>query len=256
MTWSYSRLTAFEECPYRWFLTYLYRDPKTGQPLRRQSGFFAEFGSFMHMILQLYLSGTLRLEELPVFYIRHFAGQVRARAPNDRIYRSYFEQGLCYLDSLSFPKREILGVERQYSFTFAGKPWIGYIDLCSMDGEKLILTDHKSRLLKPRSGRAAPTKSDLELDAYLRQLYVYSAAVHEHTGRWPDELEFNCFRGGTLIREPFLPERCAEVEEWARGRITEITVNDTWKPHPDYWRCNYLCDVCADCEYRVERGSR
>ena len=252
MVWSYSRVSSFSECPYKWFLTYLYRD-RDGRHLRKRSCFFAEYGSYIHLILQMYFRGLLRKEDLPTFYVRHFEKNVRAKAPNRKIYLNYFKQGFSYFEQLAFPEREIVGVEDQVGFTFAGKPFTGFIDLESRDG-RLIITDHKSRALKPRSNRSKPTKSDMELDSYLRQLYVYSAAVQEKFGQYPDILEFNCFREQRLIQEPFDRKRYEQVQDWAKREIESITKCDTWEANPDYWRCNYLCDVCDHCEHRAKRG--
>lgn len=248
MVWSYSRISSFADCPYKWFLTYLYRD-EHGKPLKKKSGFFAEFGSYMHLILQMYLSGILPQKELSTFYISHFKDNVHAKAPNIKIYHNYFEQGFKYLDSISFPKRKILGVEERVDFNFAGKPFTGFIDVVS-DDDRLIITDHKSRTLKPRSNRAKATKADAELDDYLRQLYVYSAAVNNKYQRFPDILEFNCFRSQELIQEPFNIERYHAVEQWANEEINHVICNDNWQACPDYWRCNYLCDVYRECEYK------
>lgn len=247
MTWSYSRLTSFSDCPYKWFLTYLYRD-EYGKPLKKQNGFFAEFGTYMHIIMQMYLTGVLPRKSLSTYYVAHFSENVRSKAPNQKIHHNYFEQGFFYLDNISFPKRNIIGVEESVVFTFAGKPWTGFIDVVSDDGQ-LIITDHKSRTLKPRSKRSKPTKSDAELDEYLRQLYVYSAAVKNIYGRYPDILEFNCFRSQIMIQEPFQIKQFNEVEQWAGQEIEKITRNDIWQPLPEYWRCNYLCDVCKECEF-------
>jgi hypothetical protein len=200
--------------------------------------------------MQMYLDGVLKKNELSTFYVAHFSSNVRSKAPNQKIYHNYFEQGFRYLDNLSFPQRTVLGVEQNVNFSFAGKPWTGFIDLVSEDNGKLIITDHKSRLLKPRSHRSSPTKSDLELDSYLRQLYVYSASIKDLYGRYPDALEFNCFRSQTMIQEPFRMDRMREIELWSKEEIEKITVNDDWSANPDYWRCHYLCDVCADCEYK------
>lgn len=249
MTWSYSRLTSFSDCPYKWFLTYLYRD-ENGRPLKKQSGFFAEFGSYIHMIMELYLSGELDKGMLSTYYVAHFAENVRSNAPNRKIYHNYFEQGFFYLDNISFPHQQVLGVEEEMSFVFADKPWTGFIDVITNDDGKLVVVDHKSRTLKPRTKRSKPTKSDAELDDYLRQLYVYSAAVKDRYGRYPDALEFNCFRSQLIIQEPFRLERFHEVEAWAGDEIETITRNNNWTAYPDYWRCNYLCDVCKECEFR------
>lgn len=42
MTWSYSRLEIFDDCPYRWFLTYIHT-PK----LKKEDKFYAAYG-FVH----------------------------------------------------------------------------------------------------------------------------------------------------------------------------------------------------------------
>lgn len=248
MTWSYSRVASFAECPYKWFLSYLYRDDN-GSALRKRSGFFAEFGSYMHSILQMYLSGLLARERLSTYYVAHFRENVFSKAPNQKIYLNYFQQGFDYLESFTFPHREVIGVEEKVDFTFADRSFTGFIDLISQD-EKLIITDHKSRALKPRSKRSKPTKQDAELDEYLRQLYVYSAAVKNKYGRYPDVLEFNCFRTQTMIQEPFDPKRFYAVEKWAGDTINSIVTNDKRGASPEYWRCNYLCDVCDHCEYK------
>ena len=202
----------------------------------------------MHKILQMYFSGTLAKRDLSIYYAMHFRENVLSKAPSQKVYQNYFNQGFQYLDSIDFPERKILGVEERVYFTFAGRPFTGFIDVVSDDGA-LIITDHKSRTLKPRSSRAKPTKADQELDDYLRQLYIYSAAVKEKYGRYPDFLEFNCFRSQILIKEPFSKERLEFVEDWADKQINKIIVNGDWNANPDYWRCKYLCDVCGECEY-------
>ena len=53
-----------------------------------------------------------------------------------------------------------------------------------------------------------------------------------------------------MIQEPFRMDRMREIELWSKEEIEKITVNDDWSANPDYWRCHYLCDVCADCEYK------
>ena len=163
---------------------------------------------------------------------------------------SDLEQGRQYLKTLSFPARKILKVEDEMRFEFAGHPFIGFLDVLSEDDSgKLYITDHKSRALKPHSHRVKPTQSDRELDQYLRQLYIYASAVSQLYGRYPDFLEFNCFRTRTWICEPVQYERMVEVEAWAARLIEKITATDDWYANFSFWFCKHLCDVQADCEY-------
>lgn len=204
----------------------------------------------MHSIMQQYLTGVLTKNELVPYYLTHFLTEITGKAPTQKIYQSYLEQGRQYLKTLSFPARKILKVEDEMHFEFAGHPFTGFLDLMSEDEDgKLYITDHKSRALKPRSNRPKTTQSDVELDKYLRQLYIYAHAVHSLYGRYPDYLEFNCFRTNTWICEPFSIERMQEVEEWARDLIDRITSESKWNAHLEFWFCKHLCDVAEECEY-------
>ena len=244
MEWSYSRISLFEDCPYCWLQKYIYN-------VETQSKFFAQYGKYMHDILRMYFTGELKKGDLAAYYLMHFSSEVSAVPPSQKIYDSYFEQGRQYLKKLPLPPaRKILKVEDEMHFQFAGHPFVGFLDLLSEDrtGTK-YLTDHKSRALKPRSNRAKPTVSDVELDQYLRQLYIYSEAVHQIHGFYPDYLEFNCFRNGVWICEPFKEKRLHEVEEWAAQQIEVITKTDDWLPTLDFWYCKHLCDTSGECEY-------
>ena len=104
MEWSYSRLTAFEDCPYLWLQRYIYN-------IQGQSKFFAQYGSLMHSILQQYLTGALNKQELVPYYLSHFTEDITDKAPSHKIYMGYLEQGRQYLKTLSFPDRQIIKVE-------------------------------------------------------------------------------------------------------------------------------------------------
>lgn len=246
-TWSYSRIGAFEMCPYQFLMRYVYRTQK--QPL-----FFSDYGSFIHKILEMYLNGQLEKNELVPFYLRHFRENVRANAPSQTIFETYFNQGLFYLENIDFPYPTPLGVEKKVDFSLVGHPFTAIID-CIANDDGIIVVDHKSRTLKPKSKRKKPTKSDEELDRYLRQLYIYSIPVKELYGEYPKALAFNCFRSGELIKEPFREEKLEEAKNWAVGQIQVIRDNEEWKPDMEYWKCRYLCDRRDECEYfQMNRG--
>lgn len=247
MRWSYSRLTTFEQCPYRFFLQYIEHEKKV--PL-----FFSDFGSFVHHILELYLTGLLPKEELPSFYLKRFPNKVKGGAPNPKIYKSFFKAGLDYFRNINFCDEHPEAVEWKTEFNIGGNSFVGIIDVVSTKDGKLAIIDHKSHPLKPRSGRKIPTKGDLELDKYLRQLYLYSIPVYEKYGRFPDKLMFNCFRTGVLIEEPFNEENFKEVCQWALNLIAEITKCDLWTADPDYFKCRYLCDCHDACDYYEVKG--
>ena len=242
MTWSYSRISSFDSCPYKFFLTYI--RPQSQRPL-----FFSSYGSFMHGILERYYSGSLDRSELLAYYLTHFHDAVSAKPPNLKVFSNYYRDGMNYLQSFTPLPGKVLGVEKHVEFSLGGKSFQGFTDLLLDDGGRLVVTDHKARTLKPRSNRKKPTKTDEELDRYLRQLYLYSIPLREQYGRFPDELSFNCYRSGLVIREPFRETALHEAEDWALSSIRKIETSKDWPPNMDFCRCKYLCDVSHECEY-------
>ncbi len=227
-------------CPYGFLLSYIKGADK--KPM-----FFSDYGSFMHKLIELYLRGFLEKEELTGAYVSGFRRNVRGKAPSSKIFKSYFDQGYDYLSEIDFPYLSPIGVEQRVDFHVGDKPFTGIIDCVAMDDGKLVILDNKSRALKPRSGRQKPTVSDAELDSYLRQLYLYSVPMEQLYHTYPDRLEFNCFRTGQLISEPFRQEEFEKTKEWALKTIDTITENEDWSPKIDYWKCRYICDKRDDC---------
>lgn len=241
-TWSYSRINQFEMCPYAFLLNYIKHTPK--KPM-----FFSEYGSFIHKLIEQYLTGKIKKEDLAGEYLARFKGEVRGVAPNKDIFKSYFEHGLSYLSNINFPYPDPLCVEHMVEFKIGDKPFTGIIDCVAKDKDGIILVDNKSRALKERSKRKKPTKSDAELDEYLRQLYLYSIPIKDTFHCYPARLEFNCYRTGQLISEPFREEELERAKQWAADSIETITNNEDWSPKLDFWKCRYLCDFCDECEY-------
>lgn len=240
-TWSYSRINQFEMCPYAFLLHYIKHTPK--KPL-----FFSDYGSFIHKLIEQYLNEELTKEELPGEYLSRFKREVLGAAPNRDIFKSYFNQGYDYLSGINFPYKPLC-VEHRVEFTVGDKPFTGIIDCVAKEKNGIVLVDNKSRALKERSKRKKPTKSDEELDNYLRQLYLYSIPIKDTFHTYPVRLEFNCYRTGQWISEPFREEELERAKQWATDSIVTITENEDWSPKLDYWKCRYLCDLSDECEY-------
>lgn len=242
MTWSYSRITCFEQCRYKFLLKYIYEQ-------QEDKMFFASYGSFIHKIMEMYLSGELKRDELLGYYLVNFKSNVGGKPPSQKVFKSYFEQGVEYLKNMNFPYSTDLDVESEVEFLIGENKFIGYIDCRCTDGDNLIILDHKSRNLKPRSTKGKILKTDLELDDYLRQLYIYSIPTFEKYGRYPSTLAFNCFRENLVIKEPFKEENLEKTKKWATDKIEMITHNEDWSPCLDYFGCRHLCGLHDQCEY-------
>lgn len=230
-------------CKQQWLLNYIFHEPK-------QSGFFAQYGSFIHSVLESHLKKEITADEALIFYITNFDRAVTGRAPNEKIRQNFFKQGVEYFDALDFPHKNIISVEEKIEFEVAGIPFVARLDVLSKDNG-IVLTDNKSHPLKPYSEKhkTAPKKYDLELDQYMRQQILYAHAVKQKYGFYPDRIELNLFRKKEFIVVDFEEEMVEPVLEWAISTRANIINTINWKPTIEYFPCNFLCDMKASCPY-------
>lgn len=244
MTWSFSRVEAFEDCPYRWFLRYIRQYPECPR-------FYASFGSFMHRLIEGYYRGKLTREQMLSRFLSDFSKEVEGARPKGDTLRKYIECGASYLRSFRPFPYEMLEVEKKVEFEIDGVPFVGFIDFLGKNGEDLVIVDNKSRDLKPRSGKKKPTRKDLELDEMLRQLYLYAAAVEQEYGKLPSYLCFNCFKCGEFIVEPFDEGAYERAKSWAIGKIRQIEDAKDFPPVQNAFSCFWICGVSDFCRYDI-----
>jgi len=283
MTWSYSRIMSFRDCPYRWFLKYVqpkrlirrvFHSKRPGEAeigaayirgdldmddvgilryylgFERKTMFFANYGTFMHELLEMYCKGEKTREQLCDMYMQQFKDRVKGQAPNRTVFANYFKSGIQYLRELRpFPYR-MIGVEKKVSLDLDGIPFIGYVDYIGENDQGLVIIDHKSKVLRSRSKRARPTKSDAELDDHLIQLYLYAAAVEQEFGEKPRTLCFNCFRVPELIEEPFKDEAYAASKKWLSDEVEAIKSETAFRPNAEFFKCKHICELQDFCTYR------
>ena len=242
MTWSYSRLKAFESCPYGWYLRYI--DDAETVPQ-----FYSSYGSFIHRILADFYTGKLQKADLLQEFLVNFSSEVQGERPSAKIVESYIAKGVRYFESFEPLPFEPVLIEDDKTFDYFGVPFRGIVDFVGKKQGKLFLVDHKSRDLKPRSKRKTPTALDYELDEMLCQLYIYSERIRQEFGVFPDYLCFNCFKNGAFIQEPFDPEAFERAKRWVKRMVDKIQHEQDFPPDLEYFRCRNLCDTNKDCCY-------
>lgn len=240
--WSYSRLTAFESCPQKFFLKYILNEDQQPQ-------FLSQYGSFMHEIHEKYFKGKIPKTGLLSYYILNYPERVTAKAPNGAIRDNYYDDGQIYWQFFEDFKGDLVSAEERMKFDVGQYHFVGIADMIRKEGNDIVLYDHKARKLKPRSTRKIPTQNDLELDDYFRQLYLYSIPIKEKYGKYPRELILNCYRERTLIHEPFSVKRLKDAEEWATGMVEKILTASEFPPDLDWFSCSNLCGFQDECDY-------
>jgi len=243
MTWSYSRISSFHDCPYRWYLRYICKVEETPR-------FFSSYGSFVHRLLEQYYKGEASKDDIYIKFLLSFSSEVQGPRPQESTVQKYISDAADYLRNLEPIPITPLETEKGLAFNIGGIPFIGYIDFLGKTEDGLVIVDHKSRDLKPRSKRKQPTAKDKELDEALRQLYLYAEAVRQEYGVFPSRLCFNCFRVDRFISEPFNEETFKETVKWAEDTIHEIEDTNEFPPNLDYFGCHYICGVSDECCYK------
>lgn len=249
MTWSYSRITCFDDCPYKWFMKYILE-------IKEEPQFYASYGSFMHKLLEMYYKGKISKEEMKTKFLFDFSSQVAGLRPSEAIVASYINKGINYLENFKELPYELVAVEDAIHFDIRGTPFVAVIDYIGRDADGLVIVDNKSRELKPRSKRKKPTANDQMIDDMLRQLYIYSAAVKFKYGEFPKKLCFNCFKNGQFIEEDFKEDKYTATIDWAMRKIEAIKKAETedFYPYIDFFMCHYLCGLSSECCYWEDRG--
>ncbi|MCM1235602.1 MAG: PD-(D/E)XK nuclease family protein [Ruminococcus flavefaciens] len=257
MTWSFSRLNSFYNCPYEFFLHYV-------QCNKSENGFFGEYGTLIHTILEKYAKGELSIFELNQYYEEHFNEYIPHDAPPNKyigIRQSYFDKGIEYLNNIdiSLDDYEILGVEKEVKFKIADKDFVGYIDLLVRDKntKEVIIIDHKSSSIKILKNGAISKSDQRHFLDFKRQLYLYSISIIEEYGG-VSKLKWNMFKEQKWIEIPWKQEEYDEAIKWAKDTIKLIEKESLWLPNnKSYYYCNYLCGQRNNaCEYKPQPVSK
>lgn len=251
MVWSFSRMNSYYNCPYEWYLHYYLCNHSEG-------GFFSEYGSLMHSILEKYAKGNLSLFELNQYYEEHFNEEIPHDAPPNNyvdIRQSYYDKGVDYLDNidLDLDSYEILGVEKKVEFELFGKKFIGFIDLLVRDKQtgEIIIIDHKSASIKILKNGNISKSDQAHFLEFKRQLYLYSYPIIKEYGK-VSKLKWNMFKDRRWIEIPWKQEEYDEAIQWAKDTLELIEKETEWAPNPDPYYCRYLCGQRNNaCEYKA-----
>ncbi len=241
MTWSYSRINAFNTCPYMWYLTYI-------RGFKGEANAYSATGTFSHSILERYAKGELYIWDLLDEFVNNYDEEVPYKFPYNKyvdLGEKNYNSGIEYYTN--FEGFDEIGeiVDAEIKVTTDLEDWdikyqfTGFIDLLLKKDDEYIVLDHKSK---------GKFKSKKEQAEYARQLYVYAKYVKEKYGKFPKMLIFNMFNAGELIKIPFNKADYEEAINWCVDTINKIKEEIRFNKNVDSFFCENLCNHRKICD--------
>lgn len=235
-TYSFSKLSSFNTCPYCWYLKYI--EHKSGK-----TNAFSSYGSFVHKLLERYAKGEVKKDDLAFLYEWEYEDSIPEEFPPNAfadLSSLYYNQGLDFFKQFNgFDDYEIVGSEIKFEIEIGNSKFVGIIDLLLKDKSgDYIIVDYKSK---------GKFKSKKEKAEYARQLYIYAAYVKEQYGVYPKQMYFCLIRARDMISIKFNESDFNEAMQWVIN--TEEEIENTWAydKRPDDFFCYYLCEFRDEC---------
>ena len=249
MKFSYSSVTSFITCPYMFFLTYI-------QYEKRSSNFYADFGSFMHLVLEKYFTGELDIMELASYYEEHYDENVKSDVPaypvgiGDR----YKADGMLFFENFDFNKDdyEVVFVEDIIETTHNDIKLVVKPDLVLKDkktGEYLLL-DYKTS--NPFSKDGKPDKK--KMADYRKQMYLYAYFINHNREYKISKIRLWFVRVNKFDEFDYVEEDAGDVVNWFFNGILNIKFEEEFPPCDtvkNKFFCNCLCSMKAHCNFWI-----
>ena len=249
MRWSFSRLHAYEQCPYLFYLKYI--EKRDGE-----SNYYAENGSCMHEVFEALLSDEITVDECPEFYNQRYdlICETTKQSTMDSTYEKCIDY-LCEIENIDKDRYEVLGVELKLEFKICKYNFVGFVDLLLKDkkNNEILLIDHKqaNHFLK-KDG--TPLKNQLEnFLSYKKQMYIYCKGIEDKWGLKVDKIIWHHFKDdGKTTVIPFNKEDYDKSIQWVVDTISCIKKDKIFECKKSFLMCSTLCDYRNDCEYKDE----
>lgn len=205
---------------------------------------YAEYGTHCHSLLERWAKSELMSFELADAYEAGYDEAVKHYFPPfpKGMAGQYYDEGLQYFQTFDGfgDDMEILSVEDKFELDIRGNRFVGIADLVLRDRNTgdITVIDHKSKSMNSMK------KAQYE---NTRQLYTYAAYVKERFGVFPTLLQFNMFRYGVNIDEPFSMDRYEDTMDWIERTIEQIRAEKEWKVSSSGYFCRFICSTRLHC---------
>lgn len=250
MTFSFSRLHAYEQCPYGFYLKYI--EERDGE-----SNFYAANGKCMHEVFENIFKRKLPIEECTEYYTELFDSICEETRPSvmEKTYEKCMDY-LCIMEDIDLKKYEIIGVELKLRFKIDKYNFVGYADLVvrNIENGEIIIVDHKQADRFMKKDGVTPLSNQKEnFEAYKKQMYIYCKGLKDCFDIEVDKITWHHFKSmGAITKIPYNQEEFEETIKWVVDTISKIRKDKNFESKESFLMCKELCDYRNDCEYKEE----
>ena len=248
MVWSYSRLTAYEHCPFSWYRRYIEGESGEGS-------FYADNGKAMHEVFDALIKGEVSFEDAPSLYLEKY--DAITSSVKQEIMDKTFDTCINYLCNIGkdvLDGYDVVGSEIELNFNVYGYRFTGFVDLLLRDSNgNLIIVDHKSSDPFLKKNGEPYAKSKEQFENYVRQLSLYCYGIEQMYGEKPVKIVFHHFKNdGKLTVLPINDEMINDATAWCFHIIQQIYDDETFEAKSKTGFCYRLCDYRKNCDYITE----
>lgn len=253
--YSYSRLKTYDECPYKYKLTYLLRVPTKsnyslsfGQAIHQTFEEFFKAGLNVGQQVNLFdgdgvkdlLSKKMLLDLYEKAWTTNGTGYESARQKDE-----YYQKGLKIMEMFwqdyenNHPN--VKEVEKQINWKLSDKVTLE-ARLDRLDS----LPDGGWRVVDYKTGQS---KKKID-DHYKKQLVLYAQAIKAQYGALPAEIKLIYVEDWTVHNIKITEKDCASVNKWINGILAGIAEMN-YAPNPSEFNCQF-CPYRDICEYKKD----
>lgn len=246
MTWSYSRVSAFETCPYQWKLIYIDKN-------ETQDNYFGQLGTFSHLVFEKFWDGDIDIWSLPEYFEDGYSKAVTMSPPSilerwDFEKKSYgailnFFQNF----DLDLSKHTVIGNEFTIKTKYKGLEFTIRPDTIVRNDNLISLIDYKSGKMYDNKDRLMQKK----LVGYKKQLFIYAYFSERELDIKIDQCQLILpkYSLDKTVTMMYTKDKGQEAVDWMVSVIDKIKQENDFKPKVDKFFCQNLCGVRDVCEH-------
>lgn len=254
---SASQITAFGQCPFKWFINYLLGLSRSHENLSELTP--GLLGRFYHKALELALSwvkgsdGDIRQALIARLEDALIEAARIERIPKLQSQKVLRDEALRMLthavqgEDFIIADAEVIGLETRFYTSWQGLSLVGELDRIDHTAEGLVLIDYKTSSTPPLGAKSSDGRPNLDVQL---PLYLHAATTSLFPGeKIIDAFYYSLSRGKILKRAKVDDQQLQQLSD----KIKDYCANGSFPVMPDRQQ-----EVCNQCSFDLvcRRGPR